>query len=139
MRRLKSTISSPFPDGWFFKEQITLLAPDGKANIIASSEPLDPAMDLGRYVDEQSKPLQNLPGFREFSLESMTVFGRYEGKLRAFGWSPPDEEPSGPVSQLQLYCVVGGRGYTATATTPTTEFERYRPQLVQVLVGLLIE
>lgn len=138
MQRVKPTINAPLPDGWFFKEEMTLLAPDGRANVIASSEQLDPTVDLDGYVNGQTRLLQQLPGFRQFSLEGMGVFGRHEGRLRAFEWSPPDES-SGPVRQLQLYCVLRGRGYTATATTPTTDFEHFRPQLVQVLEGLLVD
>lgn len=41
LQRFKPQLTAPLPEGWFAKESITLLAPDGQANVIASSEPLD--------------------------------------------------------------------------------------------------
>ena len=50
MDRFRPTISALKPPEWFGKESITLLAPDGRANVIASSEPLAEEIDIDRYA-----------------------------------------------------------------------------------------
>ena len=42
-------------------------------------------------------------------------------------------------NQIQLYYAENGRGYTATATTPSTQFERFELQFRQLLGGLALE
>jgi hypothetical protein len=123
-------------DGWFAKESHTLLAPDGQANVIASSEPLDASTDLQRYAQEQGERLSaEFPGYVEHDFRAELVLGGRPGFVRTFSWTPPDGQA---VTQIQLYYVRAGRGYTATATTPTSEFGRYEAQLRQILDGLLI-
>jgi hypothetical protein len=135
--RFIPTISAPLPEGWFPKEQITLLAPSGQANVIASSEPLEPSLDAKAYAEAQGELLRKeFPGYLEVAFEGMTLFGGRSGFLRRFRWTPPDGEP---VTQIQLYYAEDGRGYTATATSPTKEFAKYEPQLVDVLEGLTID
>jgi hypothetical protein len=136
-------LSALLPDGWFFKESITLLAPDGRANVIASAEPLDPTIGLEQYAGVQGELLEKeFPGYRELAYEDMNVLGGREGKLRRFEWHPPPNRSNvetGPVTQLQFYYVENGRGYTATATAPSTEFGRYQLQLADILETLLLE
>lgn len=122
------------PEDWFAKESLTLLAPDGRANVIASSEPLDETISTEAYAEVQGDVLRlEFPGYRELAYESMQVFGGRRGLLRRFEWSPPDGEA---ITQLQIYCAEGGRGYTATATTPTADYLRFEQQLVEVLESL---
>jgi hypothetical protein len=135
----ETKITAPLPDGWFFKESITLLAPDGRANVIASSEPLSPEIDLARYAGVQGELLRTeFSGYRELALEVTKAYKEYEGILRTFEWSP-DEKPGEPVRQIQLYCVINGRGYTATATAPLSEFQRFQLYFGEILEGLRIE
>jgi hypothetical protein len=143
MARFGPTISAPLPEKWFAKESLTLLAEDGQANVIASSEPLDAGIDTEQYARVQGDLLhKEFPGYTEFSFEETKAFGGEGGHLRRFEWLPPDGVP---VTQMQLYYVPPGqgpdlnRGYTATATTPTSEFERYEPDLRDILEGLLID
>jgi hypothetical protein len=119
------------PDDWLWKETLTLLAGDEGANVIFSSEPLRTGVDLERHVDEQGQLLaREFPGYRQSALEPKRMLGGRSGYLRRFEWKPPEGEP---VTQIQLYCVVGSRGYTATATTPTAEFKSRGELLVDVL------
>jgi hypothetical protein len=135
--RFRPIISADLPDGWFAKESITLLAPDGQANVIASSEPLDESIDTDAYAAVQGDLLEKeFPGFDEYTIEDSEVFGRGTGLLRRFEWVPPDGVP---VMQIQLYYAESGRGYTATATTPSSQFSRYELELTRILESLLIE
>lgn len=79
------------PPGWFVKESLTLLAPDGQANVIISSEPLDRSLTTTEYADIQGGLLvREFPGFREHSYDLAVVFGVFPGYLREFSWLPPD-------------------------------------------------
>ena len=122
MDRFERRVSVPLLESWYAKESVTLLAPDGQANVIASSEPLDPEIDTQTYADVQGDLLRReFPGYREQSFKPFPAFGR-QGFLRVFEWSPPDGVT---VIQMQMYFVEDGRGYTATATTPATQFARF--------------
>lgn len=137
MDRFKPQLTAPLPEGWFAKESITLLAPDGKANVIASSEPLDQGIDTQRYAEVQGELLRKeFPGYREFAFEPTKMLGDRQGYIRRFEWTPPDGVA---VTQIQLYYAENGRGYTATATTPTTDFERFEMQFRQLLGGLKLD
>jgi hypothetical protein len=125
----------PMPDDWFGKESLTLLAPDGQANIIASSEPLDPGIDTERYAQVQGDLLANeFPHYHQHSFEPFPAFGR-RGWIRVFEWQPPDGVH---VTQMQVYYAENGRGYTATATTPSTQFDRFEWQFKVVLSDIAI-
>lgn len=134
--RISSTEIQPVcPEGWYYKTSVTMLAPDGQGNVIASSEPLDPSMDTDRYATVQLELLRGQ--FHQFSEHAN---GRLdlEGTAaiwRRFSWSPPDGLP---VTQLQLYAVANGRGYTATATTPTSNWERYEEVFHNALRSIVI-
>jgi hypothetical protein len=137
MRRFRGEISGPVPQGWFAKDSITLLSPDGQANVIASSEPLDPSIDTVRYAEVQGQVLnKEFPGFDEREYGELEVFGGHTGYIRAFEWRPPDGEP---VTQIQMYYASGGRGFTATATTPSAQFAGKEFLLRQILSDLVIE
>jgi hypothetical protein len=120
----------PLLESWFAKESVTLLAPDGQANVIASSEPLDPGIDTQTYANVQGDLLRReFPGYREHSFEPFPAFGR-QGLLRVFEWSPPDGVT---VTQMQMYFAEDGRGYTATATTVATQFARFEELFGKIL------
>jgi hypothetical protein len=134
--RFAPQLSAPLPEGWFAKESVTLLAPDGQANIIASSEPLDPSIDTTRYATVQGDLLfKEFPGYQQWAFEPANMFGGRQGYVRRFSWAPPDGVP---ITQVQLYYAEGGRGYTATATSPTPQFPRFETTFRQVLGGLQI-
>ncbi|MBM9468647.1 DcrB/PsbP domain-containing protein [Nakamurella leprariae] len=133
-------VTPAVPHGWFVKHSWTLLAPDGQANVIASSEPLGADLTTESYAETQGRLLRTeFPGFRESSCERAVISARTV-VVRTFEWTPPDGVQ---VSQIQLYCVVAGRhgarGVTATATTPTPSFGRYRATFHSVLASLLID
>jgi hypothetical protein len=138
MSRFQPSISATLPKDWFAKESMTFLAADGQANVIASSEPLDPTIDSEHYASAQGDLLaKEFPGFKQLApLEESEIFGGRSGYVRRFEWLPPDGVA---VTQIQLYYAESGRGWTATATTPSTEFSRYELDLRDVLEGLMIE
>lgn len=125
------------PKGWWARESLTLVAPDGQANVIASSEPLDPSIDVERYAKIQGDRLrEEFFGYREIAFDQLRLsFGRPHGLRRRFEWNGSHGEP---MTQVQLYHVENGRGYVATATTPSRQIERFEEELQQALGGLLI-
>jgi hypothetical protein len=135
MPAFQCELTSVLPTGWFAKESITLLAPDGQANIIASSEPLDDSIDTHRYAEVQGDLLRKeFPAYQEFSYGQVPMFGS-TGYRRQFEWTPPD---GAAVTQIQLYYATRGRGYTATATTPSSVFPAVEAVLNMVLESLAI-
>jgi tetratricopeptide (TPR) repeat protein len=129
-------LSAVLPNQWLAKESITLQAPDGQANVIASSEPLDREMTSEHYAASQGEVLRkDFPGFQERSFEEVTVLEDRRGFLREFTWSPPDGVE---VAQMQFYYTEDGRGYTATATTAASHFPDVKVELRQILMGLKI-
>ena len=132
----RGKLTAAIPEDWFAKESTTVLAPDGQANVIASSEPLDPGIDTDQYASVQGDLLRTeFPAYEEKAFDQVEIFGGRTGYLRHFQWTPPDGEP---VTQLQLYYAQNGRGYTATATTPATAFPARELLLRQILLGLRI-
>jgi hypothetical protein len=122
-RRVEASLGATLPPGWEFKESLTLLSPDGQANIIVSSEPLEPGLSSEAYAGIQGMLLRNeFPGYVEIDLAPANLFGGMSALLRRFAWTPPDGVE---VTQLQLYAVADGRGYTVTATSPSASFGTY--------------
>ncbi len=105
MERVEPTLHLDVPDGWFKKESVTLLAPDGQANISSRASPLTRA----------STPMP-MP-------------------ISKAGCCTRDGVA---VTQLQIYYAHCGRGYTATATTPSTSWSRFEPVFHRVLETLEI-
>jgi hypothetical protein len=134
VRPIKPLVHASLPGGWEFKESLTLLAPDGRANLIVSSEPLEHPQDSQEYADAQGDLLRmEFPGYQEFTIEPFELADGARGLLRRFEWAPPDGEV---VTQLQLYYAEGGRGFTVTATSPTTDFARFEKDFQDVLTRL---
>jgi hypothetical protein len=136
-RAFRPRLTAPLLDGWVAtKESLTLLAPSGKANVIASREPLAPGMDTAEYAEAQSDHLRTeLPEYRQLSFEETEVFGGRPGLIRRFEWNPPE---GNRVTQIQLYYAESGAGYTATATTESADFDGYESDLRAVLEGLTV-
>lgn len=123
-------VSMPAPAGWLSKQSWTVFAPDGQANVIASSEPIAPHLDTEQYARAQGDLLwREFPQFHEHSLEQISL-GPQRALLRDFEWWPPDGVK---VRQLQVYLASSGQGFTATATTPASNF----PNVEQVLRATL--
>jgi hypothetical protein len=134
LTRFRGSITSLVPDGWFVKESITLLAADGQANVIASAEPLDPSIDTAKYAGVQGDLLRKeFPGYEEHWFEDREVLGGRPGVMRGFTWTP---EGGVPVTQVQLYYAEHGRGYTATATTPASNYPAIDHVLITALQNL---
>lgn len=137
VNRFEPHLTAPLPAGWFAKESLTLLSPDGQANLIVSSEPLDPSVDTTQYAAVQGDLLaREFPGYHQLAFEPARMLGSRQGYIRRFEWRPPDGLP---VTQLQQYYVESGRGYTATATVPSTLFERFEDQFLELLGGIRID
>lgn len=129
-------LAAVLPSGWYGKSTLTLLAPDGQANVLFSSEPLDARMTSRDYAEVQGRLLRcEFPDFVEVEFSPARVFGGHCGFRREFGWKPPDGVP---ITQIQLYAVVDGRGLTATATSPSTLFDHQAETLLRVLSQLRI-
>ena len=127
-------VTPAVPPGWFVKMSWTVLAPEGQANVIVSSEPLAPSISTEEYMTIQGNLIRNeFPHYREFRLIPI-FFDHFPAWLREFSWVPPDGVP---VTQFQAYCVVntaqGTRGLTATGTTPTTNVHRCRQVMLSVI------
>lgn len=135
MRIISNGLQPVCPEGWYFKTSVTVLAPDGQGNVIASSEPLDPSIDTDRYAMVQLDLLRaEFPAFSEHATGRLDLDG-VAAIWRRFSWTPPD---GAPVTQLQLYATASGRGYTATATTLTTSWNRFEEQFHNTLRSLTI-
>ena len=136
MSHFEPTLSADLPADWHAKESLTLIAPDGQANVIASSEPLDPGIDTEHYATVQGDLLvAEFPGYEEHSFEPAELLGGRSALVRRFRWLPPDGEA---VTQIQIYYAEAGRGYTATATTPESNFPAMELQLQEILERLVI-
>jgi hypothetical protein len=134
---IRGTITASLPVDWFAKESFTFWEPGGQVNVIVSSEPLDPEIDTETYATMQGDLLEKeFPLFEQLEFESVDIFGGRLGFQRIFEWTPPDGIP---VTQMQLYHVVPGRGYTATATTPSNRFSDFKDVMLGILMSLKIE
>jgi hypothetical protein len=134
---MKAQLRVFVPQDWYFKESITLLAPDGQANVISSSEPLDPDITTDQYASVQGKLLEEeFPEYIEIAFEPSLVFGGLAGWMRRFEWTPPD---GGVITQVQIYAVKDSRGFTATATTPITSFDDYEQSIYAILGSLRVD
>lgn len=136
--RTRSTLSVDVPDDWYTKESITLLAPDGQANVIVSSEPLEDHLDTGDYAAIQRELLYaEFPEFTPISpLQEFTVQSGQLGLLWEFAWRPPDGVR---VFQHQFYFARGGQGWTATATVPESVADERRALLISTLASIAID
>jgi len=133
---VRSRFSAAKPLDWYSKESATYLAPDGRANVVASSEPLEPSTDSRSYAAAQGELLQDeFPDYVEHAFGPSLVFGERAGFIRRFSWHPQDAEP---VTQIQLYYAEGGRGYTATATALVEDFAEFHEGLTALLDSLRI-
>jgi hypothetical protein len=139
----RSPLAAAVPAGWFVKSSTTFLAPHGEANVIVSVEPLCPEIDVFEYAQVQGDLLiREFPGFRQAGIWEREVSG-LPGPviLREFSWTPPDGVP---ISQVQMYAVApdtgqGSRGITATGTTPTTNFARFRDLFFRVALSVVCD
>jgi hypothetical protein len=121
--RFEGALGGLVPIGWQARESITLTEPGGAANVIASGEPIDDGIDAERYASVQGDQLRaQMPGFEEREFGPASDFLGRPGFRRVFGWTPPDGVE---VTQIQMYAVADGRGYTATATAPASNFEAF--------------
>ncbi|NUT96362.1 MAG: hypothetical protein HOY78_30480 [Saccharothrix sp.] len=116
------------------------MAPHGRANVIASSEPLDDSgLTAEDYARRQHLMLDSeFPEFRTtVDLMPISVQGAHgTAWFSEFTWTPENAEP---VTQMQVYAVRPGRGYTATATALTADFEDNRDELFDMLMSMVIE
>ena len=128
---MPARLSCDVPPAWYVKESLTLIAPDGSASVIMSSEPLDTGIDTEEYVSLQGDLLRTeFPGYRELLCQPVPWPHEYSAWYRRFQWCPPD---GNPVEQLQVYWVDRGRAYTGTATAQTDVLGRADETLLSVL------
>ena len=82
MQTFRPRLRAEVPETWFAKESVTFLAPDGQANVIASSEPLDPSIDTERYASTQGDLLaKEFPGYEQHELRDTEPPGWAPGRL----------------------------------------------------------
>jgi hypothetical protein len=135
--RTRCVLSGDVPQGWHHKESNTFLHPDGVANVICSSEPLASHMATEEYAEQQRSFIAaDMTGYECFAYEPARIFGGHNGIMHRFA-STPDGTP--PTSQMQMYLVLGERGYTATATTLSENFPTMEPTLIELLLSIRIE
>ena len=90
LKNFQPQISARMPEAWLGKESITLIAPDGQANVIASTEPLDASVDATRYAEIQGELLRfEFPYYRGLSFNSALVFGNRRGMFAVFNGRRP--------------------------------------------------
>ena len=78
---------------------MTVLSPDGQANVIVSSESLDPSIDTTEYATKQVGDLaREFPGYRQIAFTPARLLGIRQGYLCRYEWQPPTGPP---VTQLQ--------------------------------------
>lgn len=136
-QKFGAQLSASLPEGWRTEETIKLFAPHGEANVLVSRELLDPGITTQQYSRKQTNVLRkDFPGYRELALVEAQFLAGRPAYIRRFEWKPPDGEP---VMQIQLYYADKGQGIVATATTTSTNFERFELQLRQVLSGIMLE
>jgi hypothetical protein len=129
----RNRLHARVPPGWTVKESVTLLSPDGQANVIVSREPVPPALTTEAYARAQGDLLRRqFPGYRELADTVLPLAGG-AARLRRFSWVPPDGTE---VTQQQVYVVHAGTGFTATATSPTVDAQRFAAAFDQVLRSL---
>jgi hypothetical protein len=139
-RHFVSQLAVVVPTDWLAKESVTVLHPDGIANVIVSTEPLDDSVpDAETYATQQGNILHvEFDGYHELAFHEILVPG-LPGRafFRDFTWLP---EGSAPIRQLQIYAVdlSSGRGVTATATTPWVEFPALQSTLMDLLLGVTL-
>ena len=137
MHRFRPQLTAPLFNDWIAKESITLISPDSRANVIASSEPIDEGISTQQYAESQGYLIKKeFPGYQEFEFTPTQVLGGRPVYIRYFRWNPPDSDP---ITQIQLYYVENARGYTATATARSDDFEEFETQLRRILEELLLE
>jgi hypothetical protein len=133
MKTYKPKLTAMLPDGWIGRESITLLAPTGNANVIASSDEVNPTLNTKDYADAQvAQARAEFPGYRQLMLKEFRVFGGLPGYIHQFEW----ESDKGTVRQTQLYYVANGTVWYATATATSIAYEQVQGQLLEVLSGL---
>jgi hypothetical protein len=129
-------MSIEVPDGWYYKESVTIVAPDSQSNIILSSEWLDESLTGNEYAEIQADQLERgFPGYRQLSYEEFALPEDGVAGLRVFEWNP---ESGPPVTQMQLYYVIPGRGITSTATAPTAHFPQVKATLFDVFRSISV-
>ena len=89
---------SGVPTGWTSKveddkDALTIKNRDEYANVIVSSEPIDPSLDPLQYAEEQGDLLSEFPEYQEFTFEETNVFAGDGGYERVFQWDPKDGLP----------------------------------------------
>ena len=134
-------IEFDIPEGWQFKEEITVVRDPQSANrpsvnLIVSSEPTETGLGAEELARSMAAQLQQeFPAYRELVLEPMDIFDGRPGWLRRFEWEP---ERGRRITQLQAYYTENGRAYMATATVESDEFPAQRDELLKVLGSLTL-
>ena len=126
------------PAKWIFKDSITLLEPTGRANIILSSEALDPSMDLEQYATQYLEALESeFRQFRQIGADlNIELRGVGPAIRRTFAWSPEGRDP---VTQVQQYSVGPSRGYTSTASCSSSDFNELQSLFTAGLDSISVE
>lgn len=131
----RTIVEGRVPGFWSAREQVTYFSADRSANLIVTNHPVVPPMDTAGFAAANDPGRHHgFPGHVEHSLGDRTVLGRH-GIERVFSWQAPDGRP---VTQVQAYLVVDGRGFVATGTTLTAGADRARPTFDEMIDALVL-
>ena len=136
----KPRIEFKVPDGWAYREQVTVTRTGDtagvSANVIASSEPIESGKTASDYAKAMGGQYEReFPGYAELAFEEIDIFGGTDGWLRQFSWEP---EPGLRIDQMQAYYTIGDRSYMATASAEADDFDNCKESLVEILNSLSV-
>lgn len=136
MVRFRPEISVEVHAEWAPKSSITVLRSDGAANVIASTEPVGAQLTSEEYAGLQGSLLRDeFPGYIEELFGPSDAFGQ-KGFVRKFSWDPPSGQP---VTQVQIYFALNGRGFLATSTVLKADYPRLEAEVLAILKSVRIE
>jgi hypothetical protein len=134
--RFFSAISIVRPDGWVASDSLELIAPDRRVHLRVSSEDLAVEDTLEDYVRRYASLMADrLPGYAAEHEKAAKLFGGRDAVVCRYTWSPRDRPP---ITQVQAYCLEGGRGFVATVTMPQAFFAELEDVAMRLLGSIAL-
>ena len=136
---IRPRLRAEAPDGFEFKESLTILAPDGQMNVIASSGAAGRGGRCAALRRPPGRPPRTqVPGLSGAALRAAGRVRRPSGLRALVPVAAPTggRAPAGARDPDAGLLRVARRGYTATATVPSFLLERWRPVMEEVMRSL---